>query len=130
MLTLSSQAPISKHKLSTGLTIMRILHLFASFILTISLFYSQFTLAEQHHEDHATRYRPTAEEMIVDGLIYRPLGLAGTIVGTGVFIVTLPFSLLGGNVDDAAERLVVEPAKNTFTRCLGCGIYNHNIHRK
>lgn len=109
---------------------MRILHLFAGFILTISLFYSQFTLAEQQHEDHATPYRPTAEEMIVDGLIYRPLGLVGTIVGTGVFIVTLPFSLLGGNADDAAERLVVEPAKNTFTRCLGCGIYNHNIHRR
>lgn len=116
--------------INTGLTIMRVSYFLTSFILTISLFYSSFTLAKQPRDDHATHYRPTAEEMIVDGLIYRPLGLAGTIVGTGLFIVTLPFSLLGGNADDAADRLVVEPAKNTFTRCLGCGIYKHGIHRR
>lgn len=65
-------------------------------------------------------YKPTAEEMILDGLVYRPLSLVGTLVGTGVFVVTLPFSLLGGNVEEAGETLVVEPARDTFTRCLGC----------
>lgn len=63
---------------------------------------------------------PSAEMMILDGLVYRPLGLAGTIIGTGLFIVTLPFSLPGGNAGEAGERLVVEPARDTFTRCLGC----------
>lgn len=63
---------------------------------------------------------PTAEAMILDGLLYRPLALVSTLIGTGVFIVTLPFSAAGGNVHDAGERLVLEPARDTFTRCLGC----------
>jgi hypothetical protein len=67
-----------------------------------------------------TQYKPTAEQMIIDGLVYRPLSLAGTLLGTGLFIVTLPFSLLGGNADVAGERLVLEPANSTFDRCLGC----------
>lgn len=65
-------------------------------------------------------YQPTAEAMILDGLVYRPLSLAGTLVGTGIFIVTLPFSLIGGNPDQAGHVLVVEPAEMTFKRCLGC----------
>jgi hypothetical protein len=31
----------------------------------------------------------------------------------------LPFSLLGGNVGESAEKLVAEPARYTFTRPLG-----------
>lgn len=64
--------------------------------------------------------QPYAEEMIADGLIVRPLSLGATAIGAGVFIVTLPFSALGGNVGGAAHRLVVEPAQYTFHRCLGC----------
>src|SRR5690554_771017 len=73
-------------------------------------------------DDAATehQYKPTAEQMIVDGLVYRPLSLAGTLIGTGLFIVTLPFSLMGDNADVAAERLVKDPANATFDRCLGC----------
>lgn len=65
-------------------------------------------------------HQPTAEQMILDGLVYRPISLAGTLVGTGIFIVTLPFSLIGGNADVAGQRLVLEPASDTFLRCLGC----------
>ena len=63
---------------------------------------------------------PTGEEMVADVLVARPLGLVGTVFGTAAFIVSLPFSLLGGNVDKAAENLVVGPARETFVRCLGC----------
>lgn len=73
---------------------------------------------EQYYSAHD--HQPTAEQMIIDGLIYRPLFLAGTIVGTAIFIATLPFSLPGGNADDAGNRLVIEPASATFGRCLGC----------
>jgi len=69
---------------------------------------------------------PTAEQMILDGLIYRPLAPAGTVIGTGIFIATLPFSILGGNVDEAGNRLVIEPAKVTFGSCLGC-IHDYTI---
>jgi hypothetical protein len=61
-----------------------------------------------------------ADYMVADGLIARPLGIASTIIGTALFIVTLPFSYIGGNVDEAGQVLVQEPANYTFGRCLGC----------
>lgn len=70
----------------------------------------------------ANDYRVTEPgygSMVVDGLIVRPLGLAATIVGAAAWVVTLPFSALGGNVGEAAEDLVVDPARFTFTRPLG-----------
>lgn len=62
---------------------------------------------------------PSAEAMTFDLFVMRPLGLVGTLAGTAVFIVTLPFDVLTWNVSDPARRLVVEPAKFTFTRPLG-----------
>lgn len=60
--------------------------------------------------------------MIGDLLFARPLLLAVTGVGTGMFLVSLPFSALGGNVEEAANTLVIRPAWQTFVRCLGCRI--------
>lgn len=79
-------------------------------------------------ESGPPQHRPSAGAMIVDGLVVRPLSLAGTIIGTGLFIVTLPFSAAGGNVDEAGERLVVEPARATFSQCLGCMPYYTSQH--
>jgi|SRR5690554_2563171 len=63
---------------------------------------------------------PEAFAMAGDLLIARPLLLAATAVGTAVFVVTLPFSWLSGSTDKAGKALVVEPARATFVRCLGC----------
>lgn len=63
---------------------------------------------------------PKAFSMTADLLIARPLQVAATAVGAGVFVVTLPFSALGGNVGEAAEALVIEPGRAAFARCLGC----------
>ena len=62
---------------------------------------------------------PSGEAMTFDLFIMRPLGLVGTLAGTAIFIVTLPFDLLTWNVADPVRRLVGEPAKFTFTRPLG-----------
>lgn len=62
---------------------------------------------------------PSAAAMGFDVVMARPLGLAGTVLGTGLFVVSLPFSAVGMNVEDAAVRLVAEPAKFTFVRPLG-----------
>ena len=62
---------------------------------------------------------PTGEEMLADGLLVRPSMLVGTALGIVAFVVTLPFSILGGNLDDAGRELVVEPAAYTFARPLG-----------
>ncbi len=63
---------------------------------------------------------PEATVMIIDGLMVRPISLVATVVGTVAFVITLPFSALGGNVGEAGENLVVRPAAYTFFRCLGC----------
>lgn len=62
---------------------------------------------------------PSAEAMAVDLVLIRPASLVATAVGTVFFVVALPFSIMGGNTDDAARNLVLKPAKTTFVRPLG-----------
>ena len=62
---------------------------------------------------------PTGGEMLADAFLVRPFMLVGTVLTTATFIVTLPFSALGGNVNEAATKLVAEPASYTFVRPLG-----------
>ena len=62
---------------------------------------------------------PTGGTMLADTFMVRPFMLVGTILGTAAFIVTLPFSLLGGNVGEAGNTLVAEPFMYTFVRPLG-----------
>lgn len=62
---------------------------------------------------------PTGGTMMADAFLMRPFMLVGTVVTTATFIITLPFSLLGGNVGESARNLVVEPARYTFVRPLG-----------
>lgn len=61
----------------------------------------------------------TTEEMVADAILVRPLGLVAIILGAGIFVISLPFSLLGRNVSEAGSKLVVEPATFTFVRPLG-----------
>ncbi|MEN8204659.1 MAG: hypothetical protein ABFS24_01490 [Pseudomonadota bacterium] len=62
---------------------------------------------------------PSGGAMLADTVLVRPLMLTGTVVGLATFIVTSPFSLLGGNIGEAGKKLVVEPAAYTFVRPLG-----------
>jgi hypothetical protein len=63
---------------------------------------------------------PSALAMTGDALFARPVLFATTVVGSVVYVVSLPFSLLGGNAAEAGETLVLDPARATFVRCLGC----------
>ena len=74
---------------------------------------SSFAQATIQEEEIST------ENMVADALIVRPLGIIATILGAGLFVISLPFSALGKNVKEAGEKLVVAPAKFTFTRPLG-----------
>ena len=64
--------------------------------------------------------RPSSIAMGADVIIARPLLLAATAIGVGLFVVSLPLSILGNNVNEAGHKLVGVPAKATFFRCLGC----------
>ena len=63
---------------------------------------------------------PSALAMSGDALFVRPVMLAGTLIGAGLFIVSSPFSLLGGNFAESFDTLVAGPFETTFIRCLGC----------
>ena len=86
-------------------------------LFTISILISPFSqsLASDFYD-----HKPDNVDMALDATIGRPLLLGVTAVGAIVFIATLPFTLLGGNVQHTADILVVEPARATFVRCLGC----------
>lgn len=62
---------------------------------------------------------PGPAAMAFDLALGRPVGLAATALGTAVFVLGLPFEAMSGDVSGPARRLVVEPAKFTFTRPLG-----------
>jgi len=61
----------------------------------------------------------SGEYMLFDLAFMRPFGVLATVGGAVAFVVSLPFSALGGNVGEAADKLVVAPAKFTFVRPLG-----------
>jgi hypothetical protein len=82
--------------------------------LSVALVAPQITVA-QEVEEH-----PSGLAMAGDALIARPLGVVFTAVGAALYVVTLPFSLAGGNAGQAGKELVVGPAEATFVRCLGC----------
>ena len=60
-----------------------------------------------------------ALDVTMDILLVRPVSLAATVVGTAVFIVSLPFSIPSKSVGATAQTLVVEPFNYTFTRPIG-----------
>ena len=64
---------------------------------------------------------PSSSVVAVDAIIGRPLGLATTIAGTAVFLVTLPFSLTSESTAEASWGMMGRPGGWTFVRPLGRG---------
>ena len=61
----------------------------------------------------------SGEAMIGDLLVLRPLGFIAMVAGSVFFVISYPFSAAGGNVDEASQKLVKDPADYTFKRALG-----------
>ncbi|HWY32164.1 MAG TPA: hypothetical protein VNX46_15490 [Candidatus Acidoferrum sp.] len=68
-----------------------------------------------------TTSRAGQDPLMVTGdvLIARPACFLATLVGTVVFVISLPIAATSGSVHDTAKTLVFEPANATFTRPLG-----------
>jgi len=60
-----------------------------------------------------------SELMAADFAVVRPLQFVSLVMGTVFFVVSSPFSALGGNVDEAYQKMMAEPARMTFLRPLG-----------
>ncbi len=55
----------------------------------------------------------------VDVAFARPLSFAATVIGSALFVVSLPIALTSHSVKDTAHVLVEAPAKDTFVRPVG-----------
>lgn len=80
-------------------------------------------------DDAGTVSGDKGTDMLVDAVVLRPLGIASTVLGTVITLVTLPFTLPTGSAGDAARVMILEPAEYTFNRRLGdfhhCGEDRH-----
>jgi hypothetical protein len=90
-----------------------LIFLLISALVCVPLGASAFAAAQTSNEE------VTGSTMTADLLLVRPLGIVATVLGCAVFVVSLPFSALGGNTKQATQKLVKEPAEFTFTRPLG-----------
>ena len=52
-------------------------------------------------------------------VVVRPVSLAGTLLGTGLYIITWPFSKASGSSEAAKRELVDKPFNATFKRKFG-----------
>jgi hypothetical protein len=62
---------------------------------------------------------PTDTTIIPDVLLIRPLGLASIVVGSVVFVISLPVALPTRSVGKVGQRLVLDPVEFTFVRPIG-----------
>ena len=72
-------------------------------------------LAEEHYESMGDK----GGQMAFDLVILRPMGIIATALGSITYVISLPFSIPGGNQDEAYQKLVTDPADYTFQRPLG-----------
>lgn len=75
-----------------------------------------------------TDFGPSYGTMVVDTVVGKPLQLANAVAGTAAYIVSLPFSLIGRNADQAQQKLFVEPW-DAMGRCLGCTVAEDNYYK-
>lgn len=54
--------------------------------------------------------------VVVADIVFRPVGLAGFIVGTIAFVASLPVTIPFNSTHEAAKVLVMEPYRYTFER--------------
>ena len=92
-----------------------------SYLMAVALACGSLSMATSASagETYDFNSKPNTGEILIDLLVMRPLMLVGTVAGAAAFIVSIPFSALGGNVPETAQTLVVEPAQYTFLRPLG-----------
>lgn len=88
------------------------------FFLVASLVFIPATTATAA-DNQPSRDDISAGAMTIDLLFVRPVGLFALLLGSVVYIVSLPFSAGGENAGEAGKKLVADPARYTFKRKLG-----------
>ena len=97
-------------------------------IVSVSLICASMQPALAAIEIDETDFGPSYETMAVDTIVGKPLQLVAAVAGTAAYLVSLPFSLIGGNADQAQQKLFVEPW-DAMGRCLGCTVAEDNFYK-
>ena len=86
--------------------------MFVAISLVVTTFYTTGWSQESWSKDDPI----THEWNMIDLLVARPIGIVAGVFGTGVLILSLPFTIPTGSVNDAAQMFVVKPFNFSFTR--------------
>lgn len=97
-------------------------------IISVSFTMTMMQPATAAIEIDESDFGPSYDTMVVDTVVGKPLQLVTAIAGTAAYIVSLPFSLIGGNADQAQQKLFVEPW-DAMARCLGCTVAEDNFYK-
>lgn len=62
---------------------------------------------------------PDAGDMLADAVVVRPLTFIAGLVGGALWVVSLPFTIPGGNAGEVADKAFTGPMRYTFYRPLG-----------
>jgi hypothetical protein len=88
---------------------------FGVIAVLIAVPFATSALAQEYFETK----EPSGGAMMYDMVVLRPVGAVATVIGSAVWLISLPFSAAGDNTDTATKKLVKEPAAFTFKRPLG-----------
>lgn len=103
-------------------------HNWSTAVASISLMLLVLQPASAAIEIDEKEFGPSYETMVVDTVAGKPLQLINAVAGTIAYVVSLPFSLIGGNADQAQQKLFVEPW-DAMARCLGCTVAEDNYYK-
>jgi hypothetical protein len=97
---------------------MKGLKRFSLLLLTLSLITgSLYSTGWAEDKGQWVRNDPIGQEWsAIDLIVARPIGVVAGILGTAVFIASLPFTIPTGGVGDAANMFIVQPFQFSFTR--------------
>jgi len=76
---------------------------------SISLIFASMQPALAAIEIDETDFGPSYETMAVDTIVGKPLQLVTAVAGTAAYLVSLPFSLIGGNGDKPSRNYSLNP---------------------
>ena len=86
-------------------------------LLSLSLVVTSVCPIAWAADNHLGRNDPIADEWnAIDILLARPIGVIAGIVGSAVFVVSLPFTIPTRSVRDAAGIFIVKPFQFSFVR--------------
>ncbi len=114
--------------MTTTVNLRSIKRTFVTAIISASCVMAIMQPATAAIEIDETDFGPSYGTMAVDTVVGKPLQLVTAIAGTAAYVVSLPFSLIGGNADQAQQKLFVEPW-DAMSRCLGCTIAEDNYYK-